>query len=119
MLRIDGKLVDLFTRQIRPSRVSFENGVITSIEPLADDSSCRHFLTPGFIDSHVHIESSMLTPSHFARTAVTHGTVSIVTDPHEIANVLGVDGVRFMLNDAGQVPSNSRSAFQLCARDCF
>ena len=104
MPRIDGKLVDPLARQIRPSRVTFEDGVITSIETLLDDSTCPHFLMPGFIDSHIHIESSMLTPSQFARMAVNHGTVSIVTDPHEIANVLGVEGIHFMLNDAANVP---------------
>lgn len=101
---VDGKLVDLFAKEIRPSRVTFQNGVITAIETLPDDTGCPNYLLPGFIDAHVHIESSMLTPSQFARTAVTHGTVAIVTDPHEIANVLGIEGVNFMLKDAASVP---------------
>ena len=59
---------------------------------------------PGFVDAHVHIESSMLIPSEFARLAVVHGTVATVSDPHEIANVLGIDGVDFMINNGLQVP---------------
>ena len=62
------------------------------------------YLLPGFIDAHVHIESSMLVPSEFARAAVVHGTVATVSDPHEIGNVLGVAGVRYMLENAAQVP---------------
>lgn len=59
---------------------------------------------PGFVDAHVHIESSMLTPAHFARLAVVHGTVGTVSDPHEIGNVLGQAGVEYMLEDAAQSP---------------
>jgi adenine deaminase len=63
-----------------------------------------HFICPGFIDSHVHIESSMLIPSEFARLAVVHGTVATVSDPHEIANVLGKPGVEFMISNGRQTP---------------
>src|SRR5690606_36015141 len=64
----------------------------------------NHYILPGFIDSHIHIESSMLVPSEFAKLAVTHGTVATVSDPHEIANVLGVEGVNFMIENGKKVP---------------
>lgn len=102
---IDAMLVDIERRRIDPVKLSFRGGVIVSIEPASgQEGDLKTFLMPGFVDSHVHIESSMLTPSQFARTAVIHGTVATVSDPHEIANVLGVDGVEFMLEDASQTP---------------
>ncbi len=104
MPHVDGKLIDIHTRSIRPSRILFQDGVITSIEVLDTDATCPHFLMPGFVDSHVHIESSMLTPAHFAQAAVVHGTVAVVTDPHEIANVMGVQGIEFMLRESAKVP---------------
>lgn len=101
---VDGKLVDIAAREIRRARVRFDGGVIRAIETPPENAACDHFLMPGFVDAHVHVESSMLTPSQFARVAVTHGTVATVSDPHEIANVLGVAGVRFMLDDGDRVP---------------
>ena len=64
------------------------------------------FILPGFIDAHIHIESSMLTPSRFAEAVVSHGTTSVVTDPHEIANVMGLDGIKYMIKDAASVTLN-------------
>ena len=64
------------------------------------------YILPGLIDAHIHIESSMITPGAFAMAAVRHGTCGVVSDPHEIANVLGIEGVEFMINDAGKVPLN-------------
>ena len=64
----------------------------------------NHYILPGLIDSHIHIESSMITPGAFAIAAVKHGTIGVVSDPHEIANVLGVEGVKFMIKDANKVP---------------
>jgi adenine deaminase len=100
--RLAGRIVDLHDRAIRPGVVHVENGVVDRIEP-ADDVPDRYVL-PGFVDAHVHVESSMLPPSEFARAAVPHGTIGTVSDPHEIANVLGREGVEYMLDDGRQVP---------------
>src|SRR4029077_12748625 len=84
-----------------PAEVVVENGRIAAIT--ASSGRPTTYLLPGFIDAHVHIESSMLVPSEFARAAVVHGTVATVSDPHEIGNVLGVPGVRYMLENAARV----------------
>ena len=99
---IEGKLVDIPARRIFPASIAIENGRIISIEE--SDRSPDLFILPGFIDAHVHVESSMLVPSEFARLAVTHGTVATISDPHEIANVLGVPGVEFMIENGSRVP---------------
>jgi len=101
---IAGHLVDLHERRIRPATVHVQDGVITRIEDAAPDDVPDRYLLPGFVDAHVHVESSMLVPSEFARAAVTHGTVATVSDPHEIANVLGVEGVEYMIEDGRDVP---------------
>ncbi len=99
------QLVDLYQRKIYPAKVTVENNCITHITSISDSEiTSSGFLMPGFIDSHVHIESSMLIPSEFARLAVLHGTVGTVSDPHEIANVCGMEGVQFMINNGKQVP---------------
>lgn len=100
--RLIANLVDLVNRTHSPSEILIESGHIVAIHPT--DRPCPTFVLPGFVDAHVHIESSMLTPGHFAQAAVVHGTVATVSDPHEIANVLGVPGVRFMLDDAEGIP---------------
>lgn len=97
-----GNLVDIEARRITPSAVTIEDGRITSIKAL--QGPVDGYLMPGFIDAHVHVESSMLVPSEFARLAVLHGTVATVSDPHEIANVVGVEGVEFMIDNGRQVP---------------
>jgi len=95
-------IVDVVNQKIFQGTVKVENGKISTLkEEKVEDT---HFILPGFIDAHVHIESSMLIPSEFARIAVTHGTVATVSDPHEIANVLGVDGVQFMIDNGKKVP---------------
>lgn len=101
--KISGNIVDVVRQEIYPGTVTVRNGVIESI---TQDPACLRdqFIMPGFIDAHIHIESSMLIPSEFARLAVVHGTVATVSDPHEIANVLGIDGVRYMINNASKVP---------------
>jgi adenine deaminase len=99
---IEANLVDVHERRIYPACIIIKDGYIHSITPT--DKIYNTFILPGFIDAHVHIESSMLVPSEFARLAVTHGTVATVSDPHEIANVLGTAGVEYMLNNAAKVP---------------
>jgi len=99
---IRGQLVDVVNRRIYPAEVHLESGRIAKITQT--DRPGNTYLLPGFIDAHVHVESSLLVPSEFARAAVVHGTVATVSDPHEIGNVLGVDGVRYMLDNAAHVP---------------
>lgn len=100
---LSGNIVDLHNETIFKGTVHIENGFIKSI--LRDDSvKEEHFIMPGLIDSHIHIESSMLIPSEFARLAVVHGTVATVSDPHEIANVLGIDGIKYMIENGKKVP---------------
>ncbi|MEM6329920.1 MAG: adenine deaminase [Planctomycetota bacterium] len=99
---VDGQVVDVHARRVFPGRVTVADGRVSAIEPI--DSAPPTFLMPGFVDAHVHVESSMLAPTEFARAAVAHGTVATVSDPHEIGNVLGVEGVRFMLENAEQTP---------------
>ncbi len=97
-------VVDILGRRRFPAEVIVENGRIAAINELDTGATFTTYLLPGFIDAHVHIESSMLVPSEFARAAVVHGTVATVSDPHEIGNVLGVAGVRYMLENASHVP---------------
>jgi adenine deaminase len=98
-----GHVVDLHNRDIQPSVVHVKDGRIVRIDDV-DGRVPDRYILPGFVDAHVHVESSMLTPSEFARAVVTHGTVATVSDPHEIANVLGVSGVDYMLSDGADVP---------------
>ena len=99
---IHGQYVDILNKRIYPATVLIQEGVIASI------TECREapnqFILPGFIDSHVHIESSMLVPSSFARLAVVHGTIGTISDPHEIANVCGLEGVQYMIDNGKKVP---------------
>lgn len=99
---ISGKIIDIHSKEIYGAEISFERGIITGIT--RKDVVQEQFIMPGFIDSHVHIESSMLTPGAFATTVVSRGTVAAVSDPHEIANVLGLEGVMYMMDDAAKVP---------------
>ncbi len=97
--------MDVHQQKIYPATVTVENGKIVSIKETSHSPlATHHYLLPGFIDSHVHIESSMLVPSEFARLAVVHGTVATVSDPHEIANVCGMEGVDFMIENGKTVP---------------
>ncbi len=96
--------IDLHARRIHPAEITIENGRIQRIKEVDSVPADAGYVLPGFVDAHVHIESSMLPPAEFARMAVVHGTVATVSDPHEIANVLGAEGVQFMLDDARRAP---------------
>lgn len=102
---ITGQLVNIWQKKIYPAAITVVNGKIESITPVegmaGDDLP---YILPGFIDSHVHIESSMLVPCQFARLAVVHGTVATISDPHEIANVCGMEGVEYMIENGKTVP---------------
>lgn len=99
---IQGNIVDIANKNIFKGEIAFENGKITDIR--TSNHSVENYILPGFVDAHIHIESSMLVPSEFAKIAVTHGTIATVSDPHEIANVLGVKGVNFMIANGKKVP---------------
>ena len=103
--KIGGNIVDLFNQQVFFGEITIEQKRIKNIERIESSSKAQAvFIIPGFIDSHVHIESSMLVPSEFAKLAVVHGTVATVSDPHEIANVCGIKGVEFMISNGKTVP---------------
>ncbi len=99
---ISGNIVDVPNATIYPGTLQIRDGRIVNI--VKDRKGYDTFILPGLVDSHIHIESSMLVPSEFARLAVVHGTVAAVSDPHEIANVLGVDGVKYMIENGSTVP---------------
>ncbi len=102
-LIIEGNLVDIFSRVIYPASLEIINGIIYKIDRLRKSQS-DFFILPPFVDSHIHIESSLLVPSEFSRVVTSFGTVATVSDPHEIANVLGIDGVQFMIKNGKQSP---------------
>ncbi|OQY96171.1 MAG: adenine deaminase [Sphingobacteriales bacterium UTBCD1] len=102
---INGNLVDVHQKKIYPAEIKVEGTKISTIREIPDSElTSRSYILPGFIDAHVHIESSMLIPSEFARLAVVHGTVATVSDPHEIVNVCGMEGVEFMIRNGKTVP---------------
>lgn len=101
---ISGKIVDVVQARIYSGTITIENENGTIVAITEDSQDYENYILPGLVDSHIHIESSLLTPSQFAKAAAIHGTVAVVTDPHEIANVLGIDGVRFMIADAQKTP---------------
>ncbi len=99
---IQGQIIDIHQRRIFPGELQISQGFIKQIRPL--QSAPQRYILPGLVDAHVHIESSMLIPSEFARLAVVQGTVATVSDPHEIANVLGIAGVEYMIQNGQQTP---------------
>ncbi|MCF1422833.1 adenine deaminase [Mangrovimonas futianensis] len=101
-MTVRGNIVDILNRKIFKGEITVEQGKIEAVEE--KDHDIETYILPGFVDAHIHIESSMLVPSEFARVAVNHGTVSTVSDPHEIANVLGMEGVHFMIENGKQTP---------------
>ena len=99
---VQGKIVDIQNQRIFKGEVAVKNGKIIAIKEA--NHAVEKYILQGFVDAHIHIESSMLVPSEFAKIAVLHGTVATVSDPHEIANVLGVKGVDFMIENGEKVP---------------
>ena len=112
---VSGNIVDVFNAETYPGTLKISDGKIVGIR--RDEMSYETYIIPGFVDSHVHIESSMLTPSEFARAAVIHGTVAVVSDPHEIANVMGIDGITYMIDDGKTVPMKPVSYTHLRAHE--
>ena len=108
MEKIKGHIVDVVRREIFDGELVIENETIVEIKPckLPEDEKPWPYVMPGFIDSHVHIESSMMVPHKFARIAVSHGTIGVVADPHEIGNVLGVEGVDYMIRSGNEARFN-------------
>lgn len=109
-MKFTAYILDVLTESIYPARITIEDGIFKEIDPIAVTEETRidvdGLLVPGFIDAHIHIESSMLTPQQFAKMAVRHGTTAAVCDPHEIANVSGIEGIEFMIDNASRVPFN-------------
>jgi adenine deaminase len=103
-MKISGNIIDIEPKEIFFGEIIIEDGLIKSIKKIDDPRKDSFFIMPGFIDAHVHIESSMLIPSEFAKLAVVHGTVATISDPHEIANVCGIDGVEYMIENGKTVP---------------
>lgn len=101
-MEIKGNIVDVVAKRIFSGKIIIENDKIADV--IEEENNEQHYIIPGFVDAHVHVESSMLIPSEFARLAVCHGTVGTISDPHEIGNVLGVDGVKYMINNGKKVP---------------
>ncbi len=107
-----GNIIDLHQRTIYGGKVSIKDGIIVNIEKV--NETFDHYILPGFIDAHIHIESSMVVPYEFAKIALAHGTVGTISDPHEIANVLGVEGVHYMIDNA----KNAKLKFHFGAPSC-
>lgn len=109
-MKFTAYILDVLTDSVYPARITIEDGIFKQIIPIQVTEETKidvdGLLLPGFIDSHIHIESSMITPAQFARIAVRHGTTSVVCDPHEIANVCGIDGIEFMIENSKTVPFN-------------
>ena len=109
-MKFTAYILDVLTESIYPARITVEDGIFKEIDPIVVTEETKidvdGLLVPGFIDSHIHIESSMMTPQQFAKIAVRHGTTAVVCDPHEIANVSGIEGIEFMIENASKVPLN-------------
>ena len=117
-MKFTAYLLDVLTDSVYPARITVSDGVFKEIVPIQVTEETKidveGLLLPGFIDSHIHIESSMLTPAQFAKVAVRHGTTAVVCDPHEIANVSGIPGIEFMIENAKTVPFNFYFAAPSC-----
>ena len=117
-MKYSGHIVDVTSRRIFDGEVTVENGVIVSVVPSDGVEADAPYLMPGFIDSHVHIESSMMVPAEFARVAVEQGTIGVVADPHEIANVLGKEGIEFMIESGRHIRFNFCFGAPSCVPSC-
>jgi adenine deaminase len=120
MKKYQGHIVDVIRREIFDGEVVVEEGLIKQVQQceLPDNGKTWPFLMPGFIDSHVHIESSMMTPSEFAHVASSHGTIGVVADPHEIGNVLGIEGIDYMIQSGYDATFNFCFAAPSCVPCC-
>ncbi len=109
-MKFTAYILDVLSDSVYPARITIEDGIFKEITPIHVTEETKidmeGLMLPGFIDSHIHIESSMLTPAQFAKIAVRHGTTSVVSDPHEIANVLGIEGIEFMIDNGNTVTFN-------------
>ena len=103
----------MLNRRMFDGEIEFENGKIVRRTEVAVPDNAPYIM-PGFYDSHIHIESTLLTPEHYARLAVEQGTIGVITDPHEIANVLGVDGVNYMIDSGKKVRFHFHFAAPAC-----
>lgn len=117
-MKFTAYILDVLTDSVYPARITIEDGIFKEIVPIHVTEETKidveGLMLPGFIDSHIHIESSMMTPAQFAKIAVRHGTTSVVCDPHEIANVRGIRGIEFMIDNASTVPFNFYFAAPSC-----
>ena len=117
-MKFTAYILDVLTDSVYPARITIEEGIFKEIVPIHVTEETKidveGLMLPGFIDSHIHIESSMMTPAQFAKIAVRHGTTSVVCDPHEIANVCGIEGIEFMIENASTVPFNFYFAAPSC-----
>ena len=104
MKKYEGNIINIFDNSIFYGEITVFEGRIFNIAKIKEETPDASYFLPGFVDAHVHIESSMLTPSQFGKMAVVHGTIGTVSDPHEIANVLGVKGVEYMIENGEQIP---------------
>ena len=117
-MKFTAYILDVLTDSVYPARITIEDGIFKEIVPIHVTEETKidveGLMLPGFIDSHIHIESTMMTPAQFAKIAVRHGTTSVVCDPHEIANVRGIRGIEFMIENASTVPFNFYFAAPSC-----
>ncbi len=117
-MKFTAYILDVLTDSVYPARITIEDGIFKEIVPIHVTEETKidveGLMLPGFIDSHIHIESTMMTPAQFAKIAVRHGTTSVVCDPHEIANVRGIRGIEFMIDNASTVPFNFYFAAPSC-----
>ncbi|MEW5937357.1 MAG: adenine deaminase [Candidatus Thermoplasmatota archaeon] len=111
-MKLEGNLVNVLTHDVYPAEVTIRKGVVEEVREVRRDFGI--YLAPGFVDGHIHIESSLLAPSRFAEAALPHGTTCVIADPHEIANVLGLRGIEYMLRDASRTPLKFRFSAPSC-----